>query len=103
MSKPVILELLGLDTDASCHSSAATKEEVYAQLDREIHMVEETFYALKKRHNSLCIVERLPSELLATLFKWIASMERDSRFCGWLRVGQVCTKWRQVAIDCPAL
>ncbi|KAG6885343.1 hypothetical protein C0993_002974 [Termitomyces sp. T159_Od127] len=66
-------------------------------------MLEKSIYALKKLHNSLCIVERLPEELLATIFKWRLAMERDSRDCEWLRVSQVCTKWRSVALDCPAL
>ncbi|KAG6887229.1 hypothetical protein C0992_013248 [Termitomyces sp. T32_za158] len=65
--------------------------------------MERTISSLKKRHNSLCIVERLPKELLATIFKWTLSMERDSRSCDWLRVGRVCTEWLRVALDCPAL
>ncbi|KAG6877537.1 hypothetical protein C0993_006230 [Termitomyces sp. T159_Od127] len=103
MPQPVTLELLSAGLSASCHSSAAEKEVVSEQIFRDIDMLEQAIYALKKRHNSLCIVERLPKELLATIFKWILSMERDSRSCRWLRVGQVCTEWRRVALDCPAL
>ncbi|KAG6909787.1 hypothetical protein DXG01_015280 [Tephrocybe rancida] len=67
--------------------------------------METTIRALRKQQNSVSLTARLPPELLASIFKWDAIMEREKsrRTTSWIRLSHVCADWRRIALDCPDL
>ncbi|KAG6825329.1 hypothetical protein H0H92_004057 [Tricholoma furcatifolium] len=92
----------------------ATVEKLIAGLDRnsgneqiahEIATLENLITGLKTRKNALQLVFRLPIEVLDRILIWHMEMvckePHTSRV--WLRVGLVCTAWRQIVIQCPHL
>lgn len=63
--------------------------------------------ALKVFHNTLAPINRLPPELLASIFALTAQLVRESTEIGnglaWISVTHVCQLWRDVALDCTSL
>ncbi|EKM51923.1 uncharacterized protein PHACADRAFT_101677 [Phanerochaete carnosa HHB-10118-sp] len=58
--------------------------------------------AAKRRLNELTPIGRLPSEMLAETF-----LHRSAGWStgdqSWIEVSHVCHRWREIALDCPAL
>ncbi|RDB16622.1 hypothetical protein Hypma_002869 [Hypsizygus marmoreus] len=93
-------------TGASAFSPETVKEAAYARIKREIEASEAATRAWKGHHNSLSIISRLPPEILAHVFKFIAdssvALVRSGKL-RWIVVSHVCRRWRSVALECPSL
>ena len=82
------------------------------QIDKELANLS----ALKACRNALAPISRLPPELLSTIFTYTASASIHSEWLpesrlypfwrrpmAWMKVTQVCRRWRAVALQCPML
>ncbi|PSS02350.1 hypothetical protein PHLCEN_2v4043 [Hermanssonia centrifuga] len=77
-----------------------TREELQLQLQQYEHAI----MRIRTRLNTMLPVSRLPFEVLADIFGYLALLCRaTSRPYAWVHVTHVCQTWRQVAIQCPTL
>ena len=101
------------DTDigVSAFSSPASLTAAYKRIEEEIQTLESAIIAWKKRHNTLSITARLPSEILSDIFSYIIPEHTlipytnfpSPRGSKWFQVTHVCTHWRGIALECPNL
>ncbi|KAI0062543.1 hypothetical protein BV25DRAFT_1885251 [Artomyces pyxidatus] len=94
----------------SAASDAAAIHEARRKLDCELEGLIQTVRAVRMRRNTLSPVHRLPPEILAMIFSFLADEYPPRRFVsyglsklGWITVTHVCHHWRQVALDNPSL
>ncbi|TFY75071.1 hypothetical protein EWM64_g8941 [Hericium alpestre] len=104
-----------LDLGQESKPSSAVELELQA-LFKELSMATSVVKTIKSRINQIIPVSHLSPELLARIFlilrdiQSISIMPRERnpdcpifKYLGWIVVTQVCSRWRHVAIDCPAL
>ena len=88
---------------ASFGRGCSTSTDFLRPVDEEISALKKVLSSLSVRRNRLSPVSRLPPEILARTFSFIASDELpgfDSRLrLGWIKVSHVCSRWRHVALD----
>ncbi|TFY55000.1 hypothetical protein EVG20_g9478 [Dentipellis fragilis] len=103
-------------------NSLATLDDARAKPDQEIKAASATASALRSRRNLLLPIAQLHPEVLTHIFFLLATdddeipRERAKRYVdqlqlersiyrvlGWMRVTHVCRKWRNLALDNPAL
>ncbi|KAG5637260.1 hypothetical protein H0H81_005224, partial [Sphagnurus paluster] len=90
-------------TTMSCRSPIEVKEMAYARIQNDIDVLKESIRVLKARHNFLSMTMLLPPEILATIFLRNADMLRDDSKMRWINVSHVCSRWRRIALETPAL
>ena len=86
---------------------------VREKIDSETYSLRTILSTLNTRRNALLLVCRLPSEVLAHIFKFIDDptgpihslrhLRSPRRSLGWIRVTHVCRKWRQIGLENPFL
>ena len=90
---------------ASAVSPPGDRDTEYARIQKEIYALEAAIRALKRRHNSLSSISRLPVELLSRTFEFLACGEdntaKSNPYC--VGVSHVCSQWRQIALENPRL
>lgn len=109
-------ELPNNEIGASAFSESMVKNAAYTYIEQEIEVLETKIHALtaeklawKRRHNTLSIVSRLPSETLSVIFKFVAKGAWIKKYSvklprlHWIRVTHVCSHWRHVALNFPDL
>ncbi|KAJ3546432.1 hypothetical protein NMY22_g2054 [Coprinellus aureogranulatus] len=85
------------------------KENKRNTLQQRILEVEEDILSFKRSYNTLSPPNRLPVEILSTIFimHCARAMEElpssDPESCSWIRVTHVCHHWRAVAMTCTQL
>ncbi|GLB40946.1 hypothetical protein LshimejAT787_0901610 [Lyophyllum shimeji] len=89
--------------EATAFSTATVKEAAYAYIREKINLHQASLLYWQQRHNALSIVYRLPPELLASIFKFVAADETDVSKLRWVSVSHVCSRWRRTALDSPDL
>ncbi|KAG5638834.1 hypothetical protein H0H81_009605 [Sphagnurus paluster] len=96
--------------DVSCLSSYEDRQAAYTQISLAIDAAEvsikelnNSILALKRRHNSLSLIARLPPELLGRIFVWNAEMQRGIAKMPWIKVSFVCSHWRSVSLRNPEM
>ncbi|EAU82734.2 hypothetical protein CC1G_10639 [Coprinopsis cinerea okayama7 len=95
----------------SLEAQVAALESQKIDLDREIHV-------LNVRRNGFVPISRLPTEILCNIFMLVRhraehsrKQERDpfgywrkhKKLKAWTVITHVCHRWRNIALDCPAL
>lgn len=99
--------LSALDTLLSSSGPGSTITNCFEQVDEEIVALLSVLASVRTRRNRLPSAARLPPELLAHIFSYLAAWERPRRRApiklGWIKVTHVCSRWRQVALDNPML
>lgn len=83
----------------------------YQDIDSELSSLAEAARRLRSQRNTLALPCRLPTEILAMIFLWIIDLGNiaeprkfnSPRIKDWYRILHVCTRWREVALDCPLL
>ncbi|RDB15006.1 hypothetical protein Hypma_005510 [Hypsizygus marmoreus] len=94
--------LIDTEIGVTAFDGPSVLEAAYARIEREISSLKTAICAWKMRHNALNITSRLPTELLTTVFQYVAGasncMDPD-----WIQVTHVCSHWRHVALKCPTL
>ncbi|KAJ3540384.1 hypothetical protein NMY22_g4323 [Coprinellus aureogranulatus] len=77
-------------------------------LQKRITALEDEARALKNRKNALVPINRLPHEILSTIFQTTKSLlkytyPQPRNRLTWVRVSHVCRYWREVALDAASL
>ncbi|TFY70339.1 hypothetical protein EVG20_g2650 [Dentipellis fragilis] len=100
--------------DASTFHDADKVTDAQQTLDNELHALHWLICAIRTHRNSFSITSRLPSEILARVFAFVAINEPPSsrtvlpspsgpptvaRDLGWIRVTHVSHHWREVAMQ----
>ena len=72
-------------------------------IDSEIQRLNGRLCSLKSRRNSLCLISRLPPEVLSEVFlvfaEQLQAQERFKTDYKWLTVTHVCRLWRHTALQ----
>lgn len=99
--------LSALDTLLASSGPGSTITNCFEQVDEEIVALLSVLASVRTRRNRLPTAARLPPELLAHIFSFLAACERPRRRApiklGWIKVTHVCSRWQQVALDNPML
>ena len=86
-------------------TSSATAQELNL-VDDEIKVLERVTQELKRQHNALVPISRLPPETLVEIFSLLPFPAGDSEcapYLEWIRVTHVCRRWREIALHSPNL
>jgi len=69
-----------------------------ATVDQDIDAVKRLMISIFTRRNMLVPISMLPTEIFARIFHFVALSESHYSL-DWIRVTNVCRRWRQIAID----
>jgi hypothetical protein len=86
-------------------TSSATAQELKL-VDDEIKVLERVTQELKRQHNALVPISRLPPETLVGIFSLLPLPAGDSDcapYLEWIYVTHVCRRWREIALHSPNL
>ncbi|KAI0037911.1 hypothetical protein FA95DRAFT_1613785 [Auriscalpium vulgare] len=96
-----------------CAEIAAMKsalEAISEAYDKEVNYLRGVQRELREQHNHWLPIMCLPPEVLTAIFELLAIADppggpRPSRprKLGWISVSHVCSRWRDIAINCPSL
>jgi hypothetical protein len=86
-------------------TNSATAQELKL-VDDEIKVLERVTQELKRQHNALVPISRLPPETLVEIFSLLPFPAGDSEctpYLEWIYVTHVCRRWREIALHSPNL
>ena len=85
-------------------------EHLRRAIDDELKSLEKSAQALKSRRNALAPISRLPPEIIANIFIFLSQpadcvqiLAGEEQDLAWLRISQVCHRWREIALSHPRL
>lgn len=89
------------------HDGTGRLDTLCANLDEEIDAISYTLALVRARRNVLSLSYRLPPEILARCFGFLAHLDPPSgpyeQYLGWFKVTHVCAYWREIARSEPTL
>ncbi|KAG6909766.1 hypothetical protein DXG01_015482 [Tephrocybe rancida] len=107
LSDPTLVVTTGSNSlegvKVTCSSSPELKRTAHEQICRKIVELEALILSLKKTNNTISDPARLPDEILAEIFQWVAEDDKSCSRPKWIGVTYVCTHWRDVALRCASL
>ena len=89
----------------SAFSPLEDRNTAYAHIRKEIEGLEAAIRALKRHHNNLSSISKLPAEVLTRIFELLAFSKDNAAEPKphWIGISHVCSQWRHIALECPTL